>query len=60
LGEIVEWGGFALMTWCLPTTSFFAWTVVNLVPRALDHHRWYRKKFDNYPPSRKAIVPFVL
>jgi len=60
LGEMVEWGGFALMTWCLPTLSFFIWTIVNLLPRALDHHRWYRNNFENYPASRKAVLPFVL
>jgi hypothetical protein len=60
LGEIIEWGGFAIMTWCLPTFSFFLWTLVNLVPRALDHHRWYRRNFEGYPAERKALVPFVL
>ncbi|HDR89968.1 MAG TPA: DUF1295 domain-containing protein [Bacteroidetes bacterium] len=60
LGEIVEWGGFALMTWSPAALSFFVWTVVNLLPRALDHHRWYRRKFADYPSDRKALVPFVL
>jgi hypothetical protein len=60
LGEIIEWAGFALMTWCLPTLSFFIWTFVNLVPRALDHHRWYIKNFQDYPKKRKALVPFLL
>ncbi|MCB0805646.1 MAG: DUF1295 domain-containing protein [Bacteroidales bacterium] len=60
LGEIVEWAGFALLTWCLPAFSFFLWTFVNLVPRALDHHRWYKRKFENYPTDRKAIFPFLL
>lgn len=60
LGEIIEWAGFALMTWCLPTLSFFVWTFVNLVPRALDHHRWYRKTFAAYPKSRKAVIPSIL
>jgi 3-oxo-5-alpha-steroid 4-dehydrogenase 1 len=60
LGEIIEWGGFALMTWCLPALSFFVWTLVNLIPRALDHHSWYLKKFHNYPQNRKAVFPFIL
>jgi hypothetical protein len=60
LGEILEWAGFALMTWCLPSLSFFLWTFVNLVPRALDHHRWYRQHFTNYPKNRKAVIPFLL
>lgn len=59
-GEIVEWAGFAVMTWCLPTLSFFIWTAVNLVPRALDHHRWYRKTFSDYPSERRALIPFIL
>lgn len=60
LGEMVEWGGFALMTWCLPTFSFFIWTMVNLIPRAIDHHRWYHRNFQDYPGKRKAVIPFFL
>jgi 3-oxo-5-alpha-steroid 4-dehydrogenase 1 len=59
-GEIIEWGGFALLCWSLPAFSFFVWTLCNLIPRALDHHRWYRKKFPDYPAERKAVLPFVL
>lgn len=59
-GEIIEWGGYAMLTWCLPTLSFFLWTVFNLVPRAKDHHRWYRDTFPEYPHKRKAIIPFIL
>lgn len=59
-GEIIEWGGFALMTWCLPAFSFFLWTFVNLVPRAMDHHKWYREHFSDYPADRKAIIPFIV
>jgi hypothetical protein len=60
MGEIIEWGGFALMTWSLPTLSFFLWTLFNLVPRALQHHRWYQKTFPDYPPERKALIPYIL
>ena len=38
-GEILEWAGFALLTFSLPAFSFFVWTVVNLIPRAIDHHK---------------------
>ena len=58
-GEIIEWAGYALMCWNLPATSFFIWTVANLIPRALSHHKWYKKQFENYPPERKAVLPFV-
>jgi len=59
-GEIVEWTGFAIMTWSLPGLSFAIWTAANLIPRALHHHRWYRKTFPSYPEKRKAIIPFIL
>jgi 3-oxo-5-alpha-steroid 4-dehydrogenase 1 len=59
-GEIIEWLGYALMCWSLPALSFFIWTCCNLIPRALNHHRWYRKEFENYPPERKAIFPYIL
>jgi 3-oxo-5-alpha-steroid 4-dehydrogenase 1 len=40
LGEIIEWGGFALLTWSLPGLAFFVWTCANLAPRAIANHRW--------------------
>jgi hypothetical protein len=60
MGEIVEWGGYALLCWSLPAFSFFVWTFCNLVPRALSHHRWYRNRFPGYPHSRKAVFPYIL
>lgn len=59
-GEILEWTGFAILTWSLPGVSFAVWTMVNLIPRALDHHRWYKKQFPDYPSSRKAVIPTIL
>ena len=59
-GEMLEWTGFALMTWCLPALAFAVWTVANLAPRALAHHRWYREHFPDYPKERKALVPFLV
>lgn len=60
LGEIIEWGGFAVLTWSLPALSFFVWTAVNLIPRAIDHHRWYKSHFEDYPANRKAVFPHLL
>ncbi len=60
LGEMIEWGGFALLTWSLPAASFFIWTAANLIPRALAHHDWYDRTFEDYPRNRKAILPFLL
>jgi protein-S-isoprenylcysteine O-methyltransferase Ste14 len=58
--EIVEWLGYAIMVGSWPAWSFVVWAVVNLVPRALDHHKWYIQKFAAYPKERKAVIPFVL
>ncbi len=60
LGEIVEWIGFAILTWSPAAAAFAVWTAANLIPRALSHHRWYRERFPAYPDDRKALVPFVL
>ena len=60
LGELVEWCGWAIAAWSLAGVGFAVWTAANLVPRAVAHHRWYREKFAEYPPERKAILPFVL
>lgn len=59
-GEIVEWFGFALLTWSPAALVFALWTTANLLPRAISHHRWYKERFPDYPPERKAIVPLVL
>src|SRR5690554_1211086 len=59
-GEIVQWFGFAVLTWSLPGLAFFVWTFANLVPRAISHHKWYLSHFENYPKERKAVIPFIL
>jgi 3-oxo-5-alpha-steroid 4-dehydrogenase 1 len=59
-GEIIEWVGFAVMVGSYPAWSFFIWAIVNLVPRALDHHKWYKEKFADYPAERKAVIPALL
>ena len=59
-GEIVEWIGFALMAWSLPGPAFAMWTAANLIPRALWRHRWNRRTFPDYPPSRRAVIPGAL
>lgn len=60
LGELIEWGGWALATWSVAGLSFVVFTAANLVPRAIANHRWYQERFPDYPERRKAIIPFVL
>ena len=57
-GEILEWVGYAVLSWSLPGLVFAFWTFANLAPRALAHHRWYQEQFPNYPVARKALLPF--
>lgn len=59
LGEITEWTGYAIATWSLPGLAFALFTAANLVPRARANLRWYRRTFPDYPPDRKALIPFV-
>lgn len=58
-GELLEWAGFALLSWNLASLSFFIWSASNLLPRAWAHHRWYLEKFPEYPKERKIVLPFV-
>jgi hypothetical protein len=59
LGEIIEWTGWAIATWSLPGLAFALWTIANLAPRARSHHAWYRRRFPDYPPERKALLPGI-
>ncbi|MCC0029316.1 MAG: hypothetical protein H6891_03210 [Brucellaceae bacterium] len=60
LGEIVEWTGFAIACWSLPALGFAVWTAANLIPRAISHHRWYKRQFVDYPPQRRALIPDLI
>ncbi|KAM7385815.1 hypothetical protein PAMP_001871 [Pampus punctatissimus] len=60
LGEIVEWFGYAMATWALPTLSFALFSLCFIGPRAYYHHRFYKEKFKDYPKLRKALIPFIL
>lgn len=57
LGEIIQWCGWAVMTWSLAGAAFALFTFCNLAPRALSNHRWYRETFPDYPAGRKALLP---
>jgi len=59
-GEIVLWCGWALMSFTPAGLSFAVFTIANLLPRALSHHRWYVEHFADYPRERRAIIPGIL
>ena len=59
LGEIIQWSGWALLTWSAAGVAFALFTFCNLAPRALSNHRWYRERFPGYPVERKALIPGI-
>jgi len=59
LGEIIQWTGWAVMTWSLAGLAFALFTFCNLAPRAISNDRWYRKHFADYPAERRILVPGI-
>lgn len=59
LGEMIQWAGWAVMTWSLAGLAFAVFTVCNLLPRAIANHRWYQVRFKDYPPTRKILIPGI-
>ncbi|URE07663.1 hypothetical protein MUK42_21106 [Musa troglodytarum] len=53
-GILVASGGSDITIWLL-----FMFVVSNLTFAAAETHRWYHHKFENYPKTRRAIIPFV-
>ncbi|HVY73552.1 MAG TPA: hypothetical protein VG890_01915 [Puia sp.] len=58
-GEMIEWLGYAMLTWSYPALAFWIWTCANLVPRAISNHRWYKAHFPDYPKNRKILIPYL-
>ncbi|XP_064595564.1 very-long-chain enoyl-CoA reductase-like [Liolophura sinensis] len=64
--EIVTWFGFLMMTFTLAVALFLLASVITLISLSKDKHKAYTDEFngDNgkemYPPSRKALIPFIL
>ncbi len=59
LGEIIQWIGWAIMTWSPAGVAFAFFTFCNLAPRAVSNHRWYRERFPDYPAGRRILVPGI-
>lgn len=58
-GEIVEWCGFAILTWSASGAVFAWWTIANLVPRANTIYHKYKTTFDGELGNRKRVFPFI-
>ncbi len=60
-GEILEWSGFALLSWSLVGVLFAFWTAANLVPRAYAINKKYRIDFpEEFAALKpKCVFPFI-
>ncbi|NCC98161.1 MAG: DUF1295 domain-containing protein [Bacteroidia bacterium] len=60
-GEILEWGGFAILTWSAAGAVFLWWTCANLVPRANSIYKKYKVEFEEEFNGKhlKRVFPFV-
>lgn len=60
-GEILEWSGFAVLTWSLSGAVFALWTFANLVPRANTIYKKYKEEFGQQMHGRnlKRIIPYI-
>lgn len=38
-GEIMEWIGYSILAWNLPALAFAIFTIANIGPRAVAHHK---------------------
>ncbi|XP_072040450.1 polyprenal reductase-like [Amphiura filiformis] len=52
---VVTLGGYHLLAYAM-----LAFVVTNQVGCGLTSHQWYQTKFEDYPKSRKAIIPWIL
>ena len=60
-GEILEWFGFALLSWSFVGLLFAFWTCANLVPRAYTINKRYREEFPEEfaALNPKRVFPFI-
>ena len=60
-GEVLEWTGFAILTWSWAGAVFALWTFANLAPRAARIHKRYEQEFPGQFDSKKVkrIIPLI-
>lgn len=60
-GELMEWIGFAVLTWSWSGAVFALWTFANLAPRANSIYAKYTELFGEEFLQRKVkrIIPFI-
>lgn len=59
LFEIIEFWGVSMISQTLYAFSFTLGTTLYLMGRSYATRRWYLSKFDDFPATVKALIPFV-
>lgn len=61
LFEVVMYVALYGLTW-RNTSSLYVlgWVISNQMMNAWLTHQWYRENFKEYPPTRRALIPFLL
>uniref|UniRef100_A0ACD5UNP0 Uncharacterized protein n=1 Tax=Avena sativa TaxID=4498 RepID=A0ACD5UNP0_AVESA len=60
LFEITGFFGFALISQTIYALAMASGTAVYLIGRSFATKRWYKSKFEDFPPRIKALVPYIL
>lgn len=60
-GEVLEWVGFAILSWSVSGLVFVLWTLANIIPRAASVYERYTQFFgeDFTKLKRYKILPFI-
>ncbi|GMH36160.1 hypothetical protein BSKO_04028 [Bryopsis sp. KO-2023] len=59
--EILIYTGFLMVGQCeLLLCLLLWWVVANLLFAGRQTHQWYLNRFEEYPTTRKAIIPFLI
>lgn len=60
-GELLEWVGFAILSWSLSGALFALWTFANLGPRAARIYERYKQEFPGRLDTErvKRMIPFI-
>ena len=60
-GEIIEWIGFAILTWSIPGLVFVIWSIANILPRSKAVYERYTQFWGEEftKLNRWKIFPFI-
>lgn len=58
-GELIQWIGWTLATWSLSGVVWTLFCAATFVARSRHNLEWYRKEFQDFPRTRKALIPFI-